>query len=117
MTETPATAVTSTPESKPRKKRGPAPRVHVPHPLLIWLPDGGSGLMGMRSRTIFIRIAWMGSEYKIIPTFPLPRGAKVTDDRDEDIERAKRKAELFFELWLERVGLTADPTIEVPLVR
>jgi hypothetical protein len=109
---------TSTPPpTRKRKKPGPAPRQHVPHPLLIWLPDGGSGLIGLRSRTIFVRIAWTGSTYKIVPTFPLPRGSRVLDDADDDIERAKRKAEHFFTQWLRVVGLTADPTIEVPVVR
>lgn len=111
------TDATSTPTPRARKKPGPAKRVLVPHPLLIWLPDGGSGLIGLRSRTIFVRIAWTGHDYRIVPTFPLPRGSKVIDDTDGDIERAKRKAEHFFRRWLEVTGLTPDPSIEVPVVR
>lgn len=80
------------------------------------MPESGSTIMGLRSRTIFLRIVYTSGKYEVIPTFPLPRGTRVTNATFDDVEEAKRVAEMFFRKWLVLVGL-ATTDILVPARR
>jgi hypothetical protein len=85
----------------------PSPQRRIQHPILMWRNDGTAAAIGMRGRTVFVRIAQQQGKFLVVPTFPLPRGTQVRNNTYGDIETAKRSAELFFQTWLNVVGLKA----------
>lgn len=92
--------------ASPAQKRRAHRALRIPHPTLVWTPDGRHGLLGMRSRTVMIRVAWTGRNYRVVPLVPIPRGTRIANDEFDDMERARRVAEGFFLQWLSLVGLS-----------
>lgn len=78
-----------------------------PPPLLEWVVENRSSLVGMRYGTVFVRLERVieggVARYRVHLTFPLPRGLQMPRIVLADIEAAKEAAEQVFDRWLKAV--------------